>query len=306
MPRIRIFVALMFVVTGLGCGSGNNLSSDIKQVVDAERRFAKDAAERGIKEAFLAHLAEDAVLFRPHPVNGREWLREQPSTDAFLGWEPVIADVSDAGDLGYTTGPWWFSAEGAGVEPNVFGHYVSVWKKTPAGKWQVAIDVGTTHDNPTGPAPHLIVPKRDRRRDGWEDKGPAEVKFEDLRQVEDEFTEMCRSDGMAVAYANFAGDDVRFCPPDDFPLSGRKPVLMQLEKMDHRRIHSPVGGEVSRSGDLGYVYGTGRIIDEDTGEEIPSFCYLRIWTRGRDKRWEMALDVSELISSAGVSPDDAE
>ena len=55
------------------CAAGPSLASDIEDLVEAERRFAKAAATDGMRDAFLAVLGKDAVLFRPGPVSGRDW-----------------------------------------------------------------------------------------------------------------------------------------------------------------------------------------------------------------------------------------
>jgi ketosteroid isomerase-like protein len=228
-------------------------------------------------------------------LNGHEWLREQPETDAFLGWEPAVADVSDAGDLGYTTGPWWYSAEGAGVEPNVFGEYVSVWKRSPEGPWRVAIDVGTSHDSPPERQTGIMIPQRDRRRDGWDTVNVNAV-LGRLRETEREFGLLYHDEGGEAAFTRFAAEDVRYCPPGGVPVTGLDAVVIALEDDERTPVHTQVGGDVSRSGDLGYVYGTGGIVADDApGEFASEFSYMRIWTRGRDGQWRVALDVREPV-----------
>jgi nicotinamidase-related amidase/type 1 glutamine amidotransferase/ketosteroid isomerase-like protein len=118
---------------------------ELESLVVAERRFAKMSIEKGFKEAFLANLTEEAVLFRPQiVVKGRKFYQEMPVTKAELAWEPVFADISAAGDLGYTTGPWSLRPT-KGQQPSRFGHYVSVWKKQPDGTLKVVLDVGISH-----------------------------------------------------------------------------------------------------------------------------------------------------------------
>jgi hypothetical protein len=41
-------------------------------VVAAERAFAADGVALGIKQSFLQHMADDAIVFQPDPVNARE------------------------------------------------------------------------------------------------------------------------------------------------------------------------------------------------------------------------------------------
>jgi ketosteroid isomerase-like protein len=101
-------------------------------LVDSERAFARAAAELGTLTAFRTYLADDAVLFRPRALNAQQWLREAPDIPGLLSWEPVVADVSAAGDLGYTTGPWEYRQDPDGaVQSN--GNYFTVWKKQTDG-----------------------------------------------------------------------------------------------------------------------------------------------------------------------------
>ena len=51
------------------CATGVSNASDLEDLVEAERGFAKAAATDGMRDAFLAVLAKDAILFRPRPVN---------------------------------------------------------------------------------------------------------------------------------------------------------------------------------------------------------------------------------------------
>ncbi len=298
-----VWTAVICLLCGVGCGSSDGTGATVKDLVDAERRFARDALAEGVKSAFLKNLADDAVVFRPYPVSGREWFLGQPETSALLSWEPVVADVSDAGDLGYTTGPWSYSAEGAGVEPNVFGEYASVWRKPPKGHWRVVIDVGTSHEQPPGDPPALAVPVRDRRRNGWEALNTKTI-LSGLLAVEAQFAEACRSDGTVAAYSRFSARDIRYCPADGFPVSGKDAVVTTLsERRGERRDYSASKGDVARSGDLGYVYGCGEVRGDESGSGPSKFCYLRVWTRGRDGGWRIALDVSEPVPSDAEPPD---
>jgi ketosteroid isomerase-like protein len=86
--------------------AGPRAEADRASLVEAERAFARAADEKGVREAFLAFLADDAILFRPAPVPGKEWMRSHPAPPIRLAWRPSFAEVSGAGDLGYTLGPY--------------------------------------------------------------------------------------------------------------------------------------------------------------------------------------------------------
>jgi hypothetical protein len=65
-----------------------------------------------------------AVVFRPMAVNGKQWYQQRPPSPGRLSWEPIYADISAAGDMGYTTGPWEFRKNSTDAEAVAFG---GVW-----------------------------------------------------------------------------------------------------------------------------------------------------------------------------------
>src|SRR5262245_50726039 len=67
----------------------------LDSVVAAEKAFAQRAAEKGTRDAFLTFLADDALVFEPDPVNGKEaWKARQPPPGSLLSWYPVHSEVS--------------------------------------------------------------------------------------------------------------------------------------------------------------------------------------------------------------------
>ena len=42
-----------------------------REVAEAERTFAADGRAMGIKQSFLKHMADDAIVFAPEPVNAK-------------------------------------------------------------------------------------------------------------------------------------------------------------------------------------------------------------------------------------------
>lgn len=124
--------------------------STIEALVAAEYAFAAAAKANGTKPAFLEHLADDAILFRPAAVNGKAWWEEQPLRPGLLAWYPAYAGIAASGDMGLSTGPWEFWPPDA-TEPYGFGHYISVWQLQPDGQWKVVIDTGI--QVALGPAP---------------------------------------------------------------------------------------------------------------------------------------------------------
>jgi len=61
-----------------------------------------------------------------------------------LTWEPLRAEISRAGDLGYTVGRYTSSRVGSlGQTIRSSGMYVSIWRRQADGSWKVEMDLGT-------------------------------------------------------------------------------------------------------------------------------------------------------------------
>src|SRR5262245_47990536 len=198
-----------------------DVSSDVRALVQAEHDFAKAVGKDGIKAGFLAYLAGDAILFRPGPVAGVEWMKTRPASSGWLGWEPVFADASRSGDLGYTTGPWTFRAKGAKDNPSAFGEYITLWKKQPDARWKVVFDGGISHPAPktgskttrpgamTSGGRVLVRPTSDP------DSARAEV-----MALEQKLGEMAAALGAARAYDQLGASEVRLFREGAYPLVG--------------------------------------------------------------------------------------
>lgn len=60
-----------------------------------------------------------------------------------LTWQPTKVEVARSGDLGYTTGTYESKFHDKEGKPQTRrGRYVTVWRKDPAGRWKVVIDIG--------------------------------------------------------------------------------------------------------------------------------------------------------------------
>ena len=152
-PTLPVLFAAAILAAGAAVPAPHD-DSALDSLIAAERGFAKSAVESGVKPAFAAHLAENGIVFRPGPVNGLRVWQSRPLTDAVLEWAPAYAEVSGAGDLGFTFGPWAFSPH-HDAAPVAFGTFVTVWRKQRDGGWKVELDIGASHP---GQRPDLDAP----------------------------------------------------------------------------------------------------------------------------------------------------
>lgn len=125
-------------------------------LVAAERGFARVSAERGMRAAFLEHLASDGIVFRPGPLNGMRVWQSRGESRAVLAWTPAYAELSGAGDLGFSSGPWTFAGS-KDAAPSAFGEFVSVWRRGGDGAWKVALDIGISHADPATALDHVTL-----------------------------------------------------------------------------------------------------------------------------------------------------
>ena len=64
--------------------------TDVREIVETEKAFAKTAEEKGTKSAFLQFIADDGILFQPDAVNGKTYWNSQSESAGFLAWKPVF------------------------------------------------------------------------------------------------------------------------------------------------------------------------------------------------------------------------
>jgi ketosteroid isomerase-like protein len=163
----------------LCAAAGAVQATDFEDMVAAERAFAADAAARSTRDAFLAALADDALVFQPGPTSGqRNWTARKPDKNR-LEWTPALAEIASSGDFGYTVGPWRFTPEGA-TAPVATGWFFTLWRKQADGKWKVLLDHGI--DAPASEFPAAVQRRGGvgiGRAPGWP-VGIAELRSADL------------------------------------------------------------------------------------------------------------------------------
>lgn len=251
-------------------------------LVAAEKAFASAAARDGTRAAFLQFLAHDSILFRPEPVDGQTWFDQQPDTPGLLSWKPAFAEMAASGDLGYTTGPWHFRNP-AEADPVQFGQYVSVWRHSRQSGWKVVLDAGINCSAGVDDCSSIqvIAIEHDIIRKGAGDQ--------ELQKIEERLVELVRQRGYVDAMQTMAAANVWILRMGFLPLQGSKNIAEVLSDPSMESDSKITGAAVAASGDLGYVYGTGRRATAEQVEE--RFSFLRIWRWGDLDRWELALDL---------------
>ncbi len=242
-------------------------ADDFADMVKAEQDFASDASARNTRDAFLAALADDGVVFAPGPSNGKRVWEARAANHARLEWAPAVAEIAAGGDLGYTSGPWCYTAEGA-TKPSAFGQYFTVWQKQADGHWKALIDHGVS-------GAQMPFPDKTLRRGAvgvghpptWP-VGMAELRTADLSPPGALNPRLVSADFLRLR--NGLAPDGR---------AEGKALPSTAQRLD-------TGQVVSKAGDLGVTWGGG----------AGSPAWLRVWRRPSAEDapglgWQLAADV---------------
>jgi len=277
-------------------------ASELKALAENERSFAQAAAERGIRESFLAYIAEDGLLFRPGAVNGKKWMLDHPVPPSqkrpLLSWQPAFADVARAGDLGYTFGPWEYKEDTSDEKPVGYGHFVTVWKKQTDGSWKFEVDLGINHAAPKDPKVEWQLPATSKIKP-WKEHGKADLDSarNGLLSQDRQFSKTSAAHGPVKAYAVNSSPELRLFRDNNYPFEGLAASSQALAtKMpdSHQLTWQPLTADVSQSEDLGYTHGTYTLSSKQQPEKaIERGSYLRIWKKQHGV-WKVVLDVTNV------------
>ncbi len=257
----------------------------------AERAFARDSVERGMRAAFLEHFADDGINFSPGPGNTKERFRARPEAiePFILDWHPAIAAVARAGDLGFTTGPYTITGRPPAAREPANGRVL--FGLAPAGRRPVAcrrrrrrVDAGAVPDAAFGEDPRPLAPVVAATSD-------AEQKRE-LTALE---AQLQAGDAPAAAggYAALLADDALLIVGPTPPSLGRDAIIASLAERGLKFRCETLAAGVSRSDDLAYTYG--RLHRLDAAGNAGGH-YVHVWMRDRGGRWRISAELILLPS----------
>jgi ketosteroid isomerase-like protein len=293
-----LLATFVLLAAGVNAQKGE-LSSILQNVVDNERAFSTAAEERGTREAFMAFIADDGVLFRPTAVNGKRWMRENPlppsSKRPLLSWTPIHAEIAQAADMAYTTGPWEFKEDIKDAKPVAFGNFVTVWKKQADGSWKFVVDLGISNPQPVEQIKPWQLPEKMKDQIQRNPNVNIDTIRQELVKRDWEFSNDSQAKGTRDAFFVYAASDVRLFRNDSYPMLDRKSIKQALGASKDVWTFQPDYADVSRSGDLGYTYGTYELRTNDSAKTLTEKGnYLRIW-RHNGEAWKVILDVANPI-----------
>jgi ketosteroid isomerase-like protein len=284
-------IAVTLLAPGIVRAQAVVRSFELDSMVATEFAFAQTASQRNVRDAFLAYIANDGILFRPGPVSGRAaLLAQQPSADK-LAWRPIYAEISASGDLGYTTGPWSLHPA-SGAAPG-YGHFVTVWRKLADGTWRFALDIGIRAPADTA-YPYRVEQSRPAPARG------APGTLRDVLHADSALAGAAISRGYPAALLDMLAEGGRILRNGQRPAAGAAAARAFLT--DGAMTWRTIAGDISTAGDLGYTYGSYELRSVANTTESGNF--LHIWRRGPNSAWRIVVDLLNPISprpGAGAS-----
>ena len=266
-------------------------------VVGAEHAFAQHSIDHGMKPAFLAYAAPDGVVVnRQGPVNAIEtWSKREPAPAGLLTWWPTYADVSRAGDMGWTTGPFEFREKATQEKPDGTGHFFTVWLRQLDGSWKWVLDLGIRHPAPATTETVLTYPPSLKKNVRTAALSAADVDTarQSLAEAERALSDASASEGFRTALLARADDSLRFYRQGTYPLVGKESFSKAIKVLSEFVTWKPLKTDVATSGDLGYAYGTYELrTKQSDAQPAEHGNYARVWKRDRGGRWRVVFNVA--------------
>lgn len=258
---------------------GQQVNKDLQALAETEKSFARFAAEKDTKSAFLEFAAPDGIMFAPNAVNARQLWNSRGESKGLLSWQPSFVDISANGLLGWTTGPWAFYPQGKTEPAAGFGEFVTLWQRQPDGKFRFVLDIGISHSQ--------------TQVDGVEWKSPADTGTEtnakniSAADSANSFFETANQSGLSKAYKTFVADDVRLLREGKTPVLGKTDVLAAFKK-DKSSVAFAKRSVFFGAADLAYITNSYTLTREDKTIEKGNF--VQIW-KLRGGKWQIVLDI---------------
>jgi ketosteroid isomerase-like protein len=255
-------------------------------LLQADHALSAAAQSRGVVAAWGEVLAQRSLfLYDGAPIAaGRDnilaLLGAQPSLAAMrVQWLPLVAAISTDGTFGATYGVTAISSLPVQVDSAIrFGKYISTWRWSAAGAWQL---VGHVEMGLTGAA--VVIPPG-FPKPGSTLSDPLSDPAAAFARADIDFAKMAAASGAPAAFGAFAA-------PDAATLPGSGEIVIGPAAIHARMLESslaaakwewhPVYTEGSRSGDLGFTVGEATIKVPNSADEFHSK-YLTLWRRQPD------------------------
>jgi len=238
----------------------------------------------------LPNLDDSAIVLNPGIANAKAYYGTMPKPGPLLQWEPALSEVSFSDDFGYTLGSWTMCMTDT-TPPAIFGHYLTIWRKSSAGKWLAIFDSGINNPKPdsgTTYLPELRVEKIAKNQ------VPSRKNDDDnrsLRIADNVFATIAGKQGVVSAFKQTGADDIRLLRQQNFPITGIDAAQAWLSTKPDHETWKQVRCDVASSGELGYTIGEVTVAAHDNQKERHGY-HMRVWRLDPNQVWKVVIDLT--------------
>ena len=277
-----MFKTILIASVAISLANTAQAASPAAQIEAAERAFAADGLAMGMRDSFLKHMADDAIVFTPAPTTARDVYGPLPSQGGAknLEWWPAWIVAARSGDLGLSTGPTRIDGHGG-------RWYASIWRKDADGTWRWIYDGGSVADTASAPSQETPAIAAPISKSG--EASPAKA-FEAVRTAEITLSQKAHQDA-SQAYKAFLAADAHLIGP-------RGTRDLTATAVDQRLALRPAtmaltlrGGGASKAGDLVWTYGEAswNAMGSQAGQNSVAAHYMHVWQR-RPEGWRLIFE----------------
>jgi ketosteroid isomerase-like protein len=286
IKTFSISFALVLIAATTVFAQHASREKQLNELADAERAFAAYTVKEGFRDGFIKFFADDGIGFGPHPERTREKLMKLPPPTGprkvVFNWAPMFGDISEAGDLGYTTGPVLYTDVTENPRPPRHGMYFSVWQKQSGGTWKVVVDMGVS--------PHAAIAPIDTKFTAATRVGRRAAKVtpgDDYRKLDRKLSDSIANTSPGAAYRSYLDKQFRLHRDGHMPITDPKDLATVLAQTKFELID----GKIATSGDLAYTYGKYTTTDE-------AGYYVHVWRRDASSKWRLVADIRNPLPKA--------
>jgi ketosteroid isomerase-like protein len=270
-----VLIFVLFLTVNIFGQTDKNLQA----VAETEKAFARFAAKKDTKSAFLEFTAPDGILFQPNPINAKTYWNSRGESKGLLSWQPSFVDISSNGILGWTTGPWEYRPKGKDDAPTAWGEFSTVWQKQPDGKFRFIVDIGISHE------------KAPVEGTEWKSFGDAGKELNEQGSSAGDsstgFFELANKGNLNIAYKNYAASDIRVLREGKMPILGKDNFLRELKK-NKIKVAFAKRSVFFGATDMAYTTNSYTLTRADKTTEKGNF--MQIW-KLRGGKWQIVLDI---------------
>lgn len=253
-----------------------------KDLAAEEGKFAAWSVKNGMRAAFIEFFADDSILLRPDPVDGRPYMRAATDPPIVLDWKSQITVLSASGDLGMSTGPSTVLSKTDPNLPRSFGQFFSVWQKQKNGDWRVLLDHGIGHGTDAAPDKPLAA----------YNLAYANTKAAGEKSAEAQFASRTAEVGAGKAYAEAVTEQTRLIRAGRVPIDGIAAIGDYVKTIEGKWSWESLKQGTSKANDFAYSLGT--YSWQPPEGALQKGHYIRVWTRDSKTdsgRWTLAGEV---------------